>query len=136
MAYWLLKTEPGDYSFDNLIKDGKTVWSGVTNNLALIHIRNMKKGDLAFIYHTGNEKQIVGIAEISSNPYPDPKLKNPKLVVVDLKPKEKLKRYITLSEIKSDKRFSDFALVKITRLSVMPVSKEQWEILIKESKKS
>ena len=135
MAYWLLKTEPNEYSFDNLMKDGKTVWCGVTNSLALIHIRNMKKGDLALIYHTGDEKQIVGIAEICSNSYPDPKLKNPKLVVVDLKPKEKLKRYITLSEIKSDKRFSDFALVKITRLSVMPVSTDQWNIIMEESNK-
>ena len=134
MAYWLLKTEPTTYSYEDLIKDKKTSWDGVTNALALKHIRNMKKGDLAFIYHSGKEKQIVGISEIITNPYPDPKQKDSKLVIMDLKPKEKLEKPVTLTEIKSDKRFSDFALVRISRLSVMPVSDKQWRILIKESK--
>ena len=134
MAYWLLKTEPTTYSYEDLIKDKKTSWDGVTNALALKHIRNMKKGDLAFIYHSGKEKQIVGISEIITNPYPDPKQKDSKLVIMDLKPKEKLEKPVTLTEIKSDKRFSDFALVRISRLSVMPVSDKQWKILIKESK--
>ena len=134
MAYWLLKTEPTTYSYEDLIKNKKTSWDGVTNALALKHIRNMKKGDLAFIYHSGKEKQIVGISEIITNPYPDPKQKDSKLVIMDLKPKEKLEKPVTLTEIKSDKRFSDFALVRISRLSVMPVSDKQWKILIKESK--
>jgi predicted RNA-binding protein with PUA-like domain len=127
MAHWLLKTEPGTYSYDTLEKDGKTVWDGVSNNLALQFIRQMKKGDLAFIYHSGDEKQIVGIAEITSNAYPDPKLKDGKLVVFDLKPKSKVKRPVTLAEIKADKSFADFHLVRMSRLSVMPVTPAQWE---------
>ena len=129
MAHWLLKTEPGTYSYDMLEKDGKTVWDGVSNNLALQYIRQMKKGDLAFIYHSGEEKQIVGIAEITNNPYPDPKLKvkDGKLVVFDLKPKGKVKRPVTLAEIKADASFADFHLVRMSRLSVMPVTDGQWE---------
>jgi len=127
MAHWLLKTEPGTYSYDMLDKDGKTVWDGVSNNLALQYIRQMKKGDLAFIYHSGDEKQIVGVAEITSNPYPDPKLKDGKLVVFDLKPKEKVKRPVTLAEIKADASFADFQLVRMSRLSVMPVTPAHWE---------
>ncbi|HZV11674.1 MAG TPA: EVE domain-containing protein [Candidatus Kapabacteria bacterium] len=127
MAHWLLKTEPGTYSYDTLEKDGKTVWDGVSNNLALQYIRQMKKGDLAFIYHSGEEKQIVGIAEITSNAYPDPKLKDGKLVVFNLKPKSKVKRPVTLAEIKADASFADFHLVRMSRLSVMPVTPAQWE---------
>jgi predicted RNA-binding protein with PUA-like domain len=127
MAHWLLKSEPGTYSYDMLDKDGKTVWDGVSNNLALQYIRQMKKGDLAFIYHSGDEKQIVGVAEITSNPYPDPKLKDGKLVVFDLKPKEKVKRPVTLAEIKADASFADFQLVRMSRLSVMPVTPAHWE---------
>jgi predicted RNA-binding protein with PUA-like domain len=125
--YWLLKTEPSTYSFADLERDGKAVWDGVTNPLALKHLRTMKKGDLAFIYHTGGEKQIVGIAEIVSDPYPDPKQKNAKLVVVDLKPREKLKRPVTLAKVKARKEFADWELVRMGRLSVMPVSPERWE---------
>ena len=125
--YWLLKTEPSTYSFADLERDGKAVWDGVTNPTALKHLRAMKKGDLAFIYHTGNEKQIVGIADIASNPYPDPKQKDAKLVVVDLKPSERLKRPMTLAEVKSRKEFADWELVRIGRLSVMPVSPERWK---------
>src|ERR1043166_1186599 len=97
--YWLLKTEPSTYSFADLERDGKAVWDGVTNPLALKHLRAMRKGDLAFIYHTGDEKQIVGIADVTSDPYPDPKQKDGKLVVVDLKPSEKVERAVTLAEI-------------------------------------
>ena len=84
-GYWLLKTEPSDYSYADLKKDKKTIWDGVSNNLALKHLRNMKKGDLAFIYHTGKERTLVGVAEVVSNPYPDPKKKDPMLAVVDVK---------------------------------------------------
>lgn len=129
MAHWLLKTEPGTYSYDTLEKDGKTVWDGVSNNLALQFIRQMKKGDLAFIYHSGDEKQIVGIAEITSNAYPDPKQKDGKLVVFDLKAKSKVKRPVTLAEIKADSFFADFHLVRMSRLSVMPVTTAQWDKL-------
>jgi predicted RNA-binding protein with PUA-like domain len=124
--YWLLKTEPSAYSFADLECDGKTVWDGVTNALALKHLRAMKKGDLAFIYHTGDERQIVGIAEVASQPYPDPKQKDPKLVVVDLKPRKRVQRPVTLAEIKARKEFADWELVRMGRLSVMPVSPEGW----------
>jgi predicted RNA-binding protein with PUA-like domain len=127
--YWLLKTEPSTYSFAVLERDGKAVWDGVTNALALKHLREMKKGDLAYIYHTGNEKQIVGIAELISNPYPDPKQKDVKLVVVDLKPRDRLKRPVTLAEVKARKTFADWELVRMGRLSVMPVSVERWKLI-------
>jgi predicted RNA-binding protein with PUA-like domain len=127
--YWLLKTEPSVYSFADLERDGRTVWDGVTNPLALKHLRAMKRGDLAFIYHTGDERQIVGIAEVTSDPFPDPKAKDPKLVVVELKPRERLARPVTLAEIKGRKEFADFPLVRMGRLSVVPVSAERWKLL-------
>jgi predicted RNA-binding protein with PUA-like domain len=134
MAYWLLKTEPGTYSYDDLERERKTVWNGVSNNLALKNIRSMSKGDLAFIYHTGDEKSIVGIAEIVSSPYPDPKAKDPRLVVVDLQPKERLRKAVALAEVKSNRDFADFALVRIGRLSVMPVSAAHWKALLAMSR--
>src|SRR3954447_21708711 len=127
MARWLLKTEPDCYSWDNLVKDKKTVWDGVSNALALKHIRSMKKGDLALIYHTGDEKAAVGVAEITSNPYADPKADDEKLVVVDLKPKRKLGQPVTLSEIKADKAFAGWDLLRIGRLSVVPVPDAMWK---------
>jgi len=130
MAYWLLKTEPSVYSYDDLERAKRAVWDGVSNNLALKHIKAMAKGDLAFIYHTGDEKRIVGIAEVISSPYPDPKSKDPRLVVIDLKPREKLRKPIPLSEVKANRAFADFALVRIGRLSVMPVSAAQWKALL------
>lgn len=126
MAYWLLKTEPGTYSWDDLERDKKTVWEGVSNATALIHIRSMKKGDLALIYHTGAERAAVGIAEITANPYADPKLKDPKLVVVDLRPKKKLAQPVGLDQIKSDKACAGWDLLRISRLSVVPTSREIW----------
>jgi len=134
MAYWLLKTEPSTYSYDDLERDGKTTWDGVSNPLALKHIRSMNKGDLAFIYHTGDEKSIVGIAGIVSAPYPDPKAKDPKIVVIDLRPKERLKNPVPLSAIKAKKEFADFALVRIGRLSVMPVTVSQWSSILAMSR--
>ena len=132
--YWLLKTEPGTYSYADLERDGRTVWDGVTNALALKHLRLMKRGDLALIYHTGEEKQVVGITEVVSDPYPDPNEKNQKLVAVDLKPRERLERGVTLAEIKKRKEFAApdesgqvFELVRMGRLSVMPVSKARWQ---------
>ena len=119
--YWLLKTEPNTYSYDDLVRDGKTTWDGVTNALALKHLRSMSRGDLVFIYHTGDEKQIVGLAEVTSNPYRDPKYKDEKLAVIDINPRERLNRPVTLSEIKADRGFAQFELVRMSRLSVMPV---------------
>jgi predicted RNA-binding protein with PUA-like domain len=127
MARWLLKTEPDCYSWDHLVKDKKTVWDGVNNALALKHIRSMKKGDLVLVYHTGNEKAAVGVAEIASDPYADPKEDDDKLAVVDLKPKRKLARPVTLAEIKADPAFAGWDLLRIGRLSVVPVSDAIWK---------
>ena len=134
--FWLAKQEPSGprgYSFSTLEKEKKTVWEGVHNNLALKHMKNMKKGDLVFYYHTGDERQIVGIMEITSKPYPNPKEDNERFVVVDVKYKKPLKRPVTLDEMKKQKKFKNWDLLKISRLSVMPVPKEIWDTIIKVS---
>lgn len=130
MAYWLLKTEPGCFSYDDLVREKRAVWDGVTNNWALQFLRRMKKGDRAFIYHTGKEKRIVGMAEVMKSAYPDPTAGDEKIAVVDLKPAGKLDRPVGLTEIKKDPRFADFELVKFSRLAVMPVSEERWRRLL------
>ena len=127
---WLLKTEPSTYSYADLVRDQVTTWDGVKNPTALNHLRAMKNGDQALFYHTGDEKAIVGVARIISNPYADPKLGDPKRVVVDLAPVRAPKRPVTLARVKADPRFVAFALVRIPRLSVMPVTPEQWEALL------
>src|SRR5256885_16213697 len=113
MAYWLLKTEPGSYSFDDLVRDRQTIWNGVTNATALKHIRSMRKGDQALIYHTGDERAAVGTATISSDPYSDPNADDPRLVAVDIKAKGKLARPVTLDEIKADRTFAGWDLLRI-----------------------
>jgi predicted RNA-binding protein with PUA-like domain len=123
---WLFKEEPANYSFDALVKDKKTVWSGVKNPLAQKHLHAVKKGDAIFFYHTGNEKAVVGIAKALGDAYTDPKDGSGKLAVVDIGPVKKLARPVTLSEIKADPAFKGFALVRISRLSVMPVSDVEW----------
>lgn len=133
MSYWLLKTEPSTYSYDDLVRDKKATWDGIVSPAALKNIREMAKGDLTFIYHTSDERSIVGIAEIVSAPYPDPKKDDPKLVVIDIKPKEKLKVPVSLSSVKAKKEFADFALVRIGRLSIMPVTAAQWKSLLSMS---
>jgi len=133
MNYWLVKQEPTAYSYDILEKDKKTVWDGVHNNLALKHLRSMKKGDMALFYHTGDEKRIVGMIEITSNPFPNTKEEDERFVVVDVKPISRLKRPITLDEIKKDNKFKNWELLKISRLSVMPVPKNLWDEIIKRS---
>lgn len=130
MAYWLLKTEPSCYSYDDLERDKKTVWDGVSNNLALKYLRQMKKGDLALVYHTGDTKAVIGVAEVVSDPYVDPKLNDPKLAVVDIKAKSRLNKPVALTQIKANKALQDFLLVKMSRLSVMPVSENQWHLLV------
>jgi predicted RNA-binding protein with PUA-like domain len=127
VAKWLLKTEPSTYSWDDLARDKTATWDGVSNAVALKHIRSMKKGDLALIYHTGDERQVVGVAEVTSDPYPDPKADDEKLVVVDLKPKRKLKTRVGLNVIKSDKAFAGWDLLRIGRLSVVPVPEPMWD---------
>ena len=124
---WLFKEEPSSYSFDALVKDTHTVWSGVTNPLAQKHLHAVKRGDRIFYYHTGNEKAIVGIAKALSDAYPDPKDKPGKAAVVDVGAVKQLKRPVTLADIKADPWFKTFPLVRISRLSVMPVSDEEWK---------
>ena len=123
---WLVKEEPEHYNFDQFLADGSTVWSGVKNPVAQRNLRAMKKGDRVFFYHTGKEKAIVGTAKVAVEAYPDPKDTSGKLVVVELVADKKLKRPVTLAEIKGGGRFPDFPLVRIPRLSVMPVTEEQW----------
>lgn len=134
--YWLVKQEPTTYNFDALQKDKETMWDGVHNNLALKHINSMKKGDFAFFYHSGKEKQIVGTLEITSDPYPNPEESNKRYVVVDVKPKKKFKKPVTLDEIKKNPKFNDWELLKISRLSVMPCPKELWDEVLKMSSSS
>jgi predicted RNA-binding protein with PUA-like domain len=128
--FWLLKTEPGNYAYADLERDGATVWDGVSNNAALLHMRKMRAGDLALIYHTGDERQAVGLAEITSAPYADPRAGDPKLVVVDVRPLRRLARPVTLAQVKADQWFAGFALVREGRLSVVPVTPEQWARLL------
>ena len=131
MAFWLLKTEPTTYSWNDLLKAKRAVWDGVKNPTALRNMREMKVGDQAFIYHTGDEKAIVGIAKVVKAAYPDPKAGDDSLVVVDLEAVKPLKAPITLATIKADKQFAAWALVRIPRLSVMPVDPEHWKHLVR-----
>ena len=124
---WLFKEEPTHYSYDDFDKDGKTVWSGVKNPVAQRHLHGVKKGDKIFYYHTGNEKAVVGIARAAGDAYADPKDGAGKSAVVAVVPVKKLKRAVTLKEIKADPAFKDFPLVRISRLSVMPVTDAEWK---------
>ncbi len=127
---WIVKTEPTTYSYQDLEREKRTVWDGVKNNLALRHIRAMAKGDRVMVYHSGKEKAVVGLAEIVKGPYPDPGSKDPKLVVVDLAAKGAILKPVTLADIKADKAFKDLALVRMPRLSVMPVDAKLWNKLL------
>ena len=124
---WLFKEEPTHYSYDDLVRDGKTSWTGVRNPVAQKHLRAVAKGDRIFFYHTGNEKAVVGIAKAAAPSYPDPVDPDGKLYAVDVVPVRKLKQAVTLAAIKADKSFASFALTRVPRLSVMPVTDEQWE---------
>jgi predicted RNA-binding protein with PUA-like domain len=123
---WLLKEEPTHYGFDELVKDKRAVWSGVRNALAQKHLRGIKKGDRLFYYHTGDEKAVVGVAKALGDAYPDPEDKSGKQFVVDVAPVARLPRPVTLAEIKANAAFRDFPLVRISRLSVMPVTDAEW----------
>ncbi len=131
---WLFKEEPKHYSFEDLSRDGKTTWEGVKNPLAQKHMRAVKKGDLIFYYHTGNEKAVVGIARAASAPHPDLKVKDGKTVVVEIEPVKTLSHPVTLAAIKSHAEFRQFPLVRISRLSVMPVSASEWRAIEKLAK--
>ncbi|MEH2312486.1 MAG: EVE domain-containing protein [Nostoc sp.] len=130
MAYWLLKTEPENYSYFDLERDGSTVWDGVNNSLALKHLRTMLLGDLALIYHTGKERQVIGLAEIVSQPYIDPALNDSKRAVVDVRALQRVYQPVTLAQIKQDGKFTDFDLLRLPRLSVVPVWEVYWQYLI------
>jgi predicted RNA-binding protein with PUA-like domain len=130
MAHWLVKSEPGAYSWEQLEKDKQTVWSGVRNYAARLHLRSMKKGDEVFFYHSNEGTDIVGIAKVIKEHYQDPTTDDDRWVAVDLKPHKKLKQPVTLETIKKDKRLAAMALVRIGRLSVQPVSDAEWKVVM------
>jgi predicted RNA-binding protein with PUA-like domain len=130
VAYWILKTDADTYPFDQLERERRAVWDGVTNALALKHIRSMAPGDSAMIYHSNVGKEVVGLARITSVPYADPKRKDPQIVVVDIEAERALPKRVPLAAIKADPAFADLALVRMSRLSVIPVLPEQWKKLL------
>jgi predicted RNA-binding protein with PUA-like domain len=130
MAHWLVKSEPDAYSWEQLVKDKQTAWTGVRNYAARLHLRTMKKGDEVFFYHSNEGTDIVGIAKVVKESYQDPTTEDDKWVAVDLKAVKKLKNPVTLETIKKDKRLANMALVRIGRLSVQPVSEEEWKVVI------
>ena len=133
---WLFKEEPTHYSFDDLVRDGKTAWTGVKNPLAQKHLRAVKKGDRIFFYHTGDEKAVVGIARAAGAAYSDPADKSGKLVAVDVEPVKKLDTPVALAAIKADRRFASFPLTRLPRLSVMPVSADEWDAIVRMSERA
>jgi predicted RNA-binding protein with PUA-like domain len=126
---WLFKTEPSVYSYQQLAKDKETMWDGVGNNLALKHLKDIKKGEQIFIYHTGDEKAAVGVAKALGGAYPDPSKGNPRLLVVDIEPVRALPKPVTLAEVKAHPKLKNFDLVRNSRLSIMKLTDEQWEIM-------
>ncbi|HEY8487451.1 MAG TPA: EVE domain-containing protein [Thermaerobacter sp.] len=131
MGYWLVKTEPSVYSYADLEREGTDYWDGVRNNLAQKHMKAMQPGDLVLVYHTGSEKQAVGVAEVVRGAYPDPTDPTGRWVAVDLKARLRLPRPVTLVEIKADPAFRDWELVRNARLSVMPVPEPLWERIMR-----
>jgi predicted RNA-binding protein with PUA-like domain len=130
MAYWLIKSEPFKYSWDQFVADGSTFWDGVRNYAARNNLRSMKKGDLAFFYHSNEGLEIVGIAKVVKESYQDPTTEETAWLVVDFKPHKKLKKPVTLAEIKATPSLSNMALIRLGRLSVQPVLEEEWEIIM------
>lgn len=130
MAFWILKTEPASYSYNDLERDGQTIWDGVANAQALIHIRTMAAGDEALIYHSGDERALIGLAQIASAPYADPQLADPKRVVVAVRAVQRLAQPVPLSAIKAEPQFAQLGLVRQPRLSVVPVAAAAWSRLI------
>lgn len=133
MAHWLIKSEPSVYAWSQLVKDKKTSWTGVRNAQAAINLRAMKAGDRCFFYHSNDGKEIVGIAEVVKAAYPDPTDKDGKAVTVDVKAVEPIGKPVTLAAIKGEPKLKEFGLVRQSRLSVVPVSAEQWKIILKMS---
>lgn len=130
MAYWLVKSEPSVYSYDQLVKEKKTTWEGVRNYAARNNLRAMEKGDEVLYYHSNEGVEIVGIAKVAKTSYQDPTTDNPNWVVVDLKPSKKLKNPVPLSVIKNDPRLGEMALVRLGRLSVQPVTADEWKVVM------
>jgi predicted RNA-binding protein with PUA-like domain len=130
MNYWLVKSEPSVYSFDQLLRDKSTIWDGVRNFAARNHLKSMKKGDLVLFYHSNEGKDVVGIAKVLKEFYPDPTADDGDWVVVELGPYKKLKKLVTLEQVKKDKRLKDMALLRIARLSVQPVKKEEFDVIL------
>ena len=133
MKYWLLKSEPDAWSWDNQVKEGASMWDGVRNYQARNNLKEMKKNDLCFFYHSVTERSIVGIVKVVKEYYPDPTDKTGRFVVVDVKAIKKLKEPVSLDQIKENSKLQDIALVKQSRLSVMPLKKTEWDIIIKLS---
>lgn len=131
MNFWLFKTDPETYAWNDLVKAKREVWDGVSNNLALKHLRSVRKGDQVFMYHSGADKAVVGIAKAASDSYLDPSAEDSKLVAVDVAPVEKLGRAVPLSEIKLNPKLRSWELVKLSRLSVMPTTEAQWAEVIR-----
>ena len=136
MAYWLVKSEPSHYSWEKFEKDGKTIWDGIRNYAARLHLKTMKKGDEVFFYHSNEGLDIVGIAKVIKEAYQDPSTNDEAWVAVDLKPVKKLKHPVSMQQIKADKRLKDMALLRISRLSVQPVKVEEWKTVIELSNQS
>lgn len=132
---WLLKTEPSEYSFDDLLREKKTVWDGVTNPLALRYLRAIRKGDALLIYHTGDVRAAVGLGKTLSDPYPDPARQDPKIVVIEVAPVRRMTQPVTLGAIKADRAFQAFELVRLPRLSVMPVPDVLWKRILRMSER-
>ncbi len=133
MQYWLLKSEPNAWSWDQQVKEGPSMWDGVRNYQARNNLKKMKKNDLCFFYHSVSEKRIVGIVKVVKEYYPDPTDKTGKFVVVDVEVFKKLKNPVSLAEIKDHKKLQEIALIKQSRLSVMPLKKTEWNIINKIS---
>jgi predicted RNA-binding protein with PUA-like domain len=131
---YLFKEEPTNYSFDDLERDGRTEWTGVRNPLAQKHLRAVKKGDRIFFYHTGSEKAVVGTAKAAADAYPDPADKGGKLYAVEILPVQKLKAPVALAAVKTDPSFASFPLTRMPRLSVMPVSDDEWDRIVAMSR--
>ncbi len=136
MKYWLLKSEPSAWSWDNQVKEGASMWDGVRNYQARNNLKEMKKNDLCFFYHSVTERSIVGIVKVVKEYYPDPTDKTERFVVVDVKATKKLKNPVSLDQIKENKKLKNIALVKQSRLSVMPINKIEWKEIIKLSSMS
>lgn len=130
MSYWLIKSEPTVYSYDQLVKDGQTTWDGIRNYAARLHLRSMKKGDQVLFYHSNVGLEIVGIATVAKEAYQDPTTKDEAWIAVDVMPLKKLKKPVTMEQVKSDKRLSEMALLRISRLSVQPVTDKEWAVIM------